>query len=189
MGCAFIVDGFLEQKAVQKICSGRPVVRTNLNGKSVGIEAIAQAVATLASTFIDDHYPIYVILDRETRSISSVEMEDAIIALLKGHGINTEAIILACPDRMIENWICAGSSSFRDQALFEEERDDYDAMNGKAFLRRELAKANTSYKETTIGSEMLASIDFALACRRSASFQRFFLKALISPHWVVRDEC
>ena len=39
---AFIVDGHTEQKFISSICPGQPIRRTNLNGKSVQLSAIAK---------------------------------------------------------------------------------------------------------------------------------------------------
>ena len=41
---AFIVEGFMEKRIIQKLCPGTKVVRLNINGRDVAIEAIAKRI-------------------------------------------------------------------------------------------------------------------------------------------------
>src|SRR5687767_14837605 len=58
---AFIIDGFTEKLIVQKICPGKRVTRTDLNGKTVTIDAIAKKISSLIRALGNKYYPIIII--------------------------------------------------------------------------------------------------------------------------------
>ena len=57
---AFIVDGYTEKNLIDKICPNRPVRRTDLNGKSVTLDAIALRLASYIRLFNNKFYPIII---------------------------------------------------------------------------------------------------------------------------------
>jgi len=67
---AFIVDGYTELKIVQNICPGQPIKRTDLNGKSVTIVAMAKKIAWHIRLLGNRYYPIIILVDKEEREIS-----------------------------------------------------------------------------------------------------------------------
>ena len=73
---AFIVDGFTELKIIQNICPGRPVKRTDCNGKDVELDAIAKKIALHIRLLGNRYYPIIILVDKENRNISFEDMAE-----------------------------------------------------------------------------------------------------------------
>lgn len=170
MTAAFIVDGMLEKKVVQRLCANAPVRMTNLNGKSVSIEALVKAISSLITLLQGRSYPIVVVVDREDRSIKSIHMEDALRQGLVNQGHQEDVIIVAVSDRMIENWILGG-------LLLPEEFAEYagscDGCHGKSHVKEVCRARRIHYDETVVGVELFCHMDYALARSRSPSFARF----------------
>lgn len=173
MGAIYIVDGVLEQNVIKRLCPGRPVRRTNLNGKSVHLVAIAKRVATLIRVSSGDYDPIIVIVDREQRDLSSDEMEIQTKELLRQDDLDTSRLVISCPDRMIENWICAGTIEFQDNPICQGDDVSFDDLHGKARLKGELLQFIPAYREATTGVDLFCKINVSRARLRSASFCRF----------------
>ena len=108
---AFLVEGDLEQLFIQLVCPGQPVRKINCNGDKVLLTEIAKRVGTLARLLHKRHDPIIVVLDREKREQSSIEMENELLGHLKNEDIHSD-VIIGVPDREIENWILADYESF-----------------------------------------------------------------------------
>lgn len=172
MTMAFIVDGQLEKLAVQRLCPDAPIRVTNLNGRSVNISALAEKIGTLLKLYGDRYYPIVVLVDREDREASSEQIESDLLGELVKQGFDPEPLIIACPDRMIENWIVAGKSSYKE-AVIEVPAGGSDDFNGKKHLKKYLAVIGVTYGETTIGVQLFCAIDAKCACESSPSFARF----------------
>jgi len=104
---AFIVDGFTEKLIIQQLCPGRPISRTDLNGKNVTLDAIAKKIASLIRLFNNRNYPIVVLIDKEERDKSVREIIDSLHSKLEENGIVDCDVRIGVADRMIENWILA----------------------------------------------------------------------------------
>ncbi len=110
MGIAFIVDGQQEKKVVQRLCPDAPVRMTNLNGKDVDLRVIARNVASFVKLLKGRHFPVFVVVDREGRDETSEHIEQFLERTLLAFGVDVE-VVIAVPDRMLENWIIAGNPS------------------------------------------------------------------------------
>ena len=89
---AFIIDGFTEKKIVQDLCPGQPVRRTDLNGKSVTIDAIAKKIAPLIRSLGNKYYPIIILIDKEERSLGYDEIANQLYDKLIQEGISDQDI-------------------------------------------------------------------------------------------------
>lgn len=187
MSVAFIVDGLTEKKIVQSICPNVPVRMTQLNGRDVSIETIAKAVATLYRTYKGRHFPVFVILDREARSISSEQMKVAVVGALAGHDIPSDQIIVCCPDRMIENWMLSDDIYFA-RALGCDSSDLLDGCYGKVEFRRLLRNQGRTYHEIRVGVEVFRRVCPVRVAGRSVSFARFAKRAGPYCAWVRRKK-
>jgi hypothetical protein len=174
MPVAFIVDGICEKRIVQRLCSGTQVRTTELNGKNVSLQAIADKVETFLRLFKDRFFPIFVVVDREDRSASSLEIEDELTKLVAAKGIDINNIVIVCADRMIENWIIAGCRRYHnEEELIGLPTAKVDGSKGKSIVKQHLQRQKVAYSETTDGVDMFCQMDFELASRRSDSCCRF----------------
>ena len=172
MAPAFLVDGLTEKKIVQRLCHGATVRLTGMNGKDVALEAIAQAAFSLISLFRGRHYPIVLVVDREKRSQPSEQIEKDLKDKLVKMGVANDDIIVACPDRMIENWMLG------DDKYFEEFYDiklegSCEGLHGKNEVRRLLRSRKETYHEVSVGVDLFCNIDPSRVAAASRSFERF----------------
>ena len=163
---AFIVDGHTEQSFVSGVCPGHPVRRTNLNGKSVTISAIAKKVASIIRLLGNRHYPIIVLVDRETREQSCQELVELLNSELENEGLEDQDIRIGFPDRMIENWIIA---DFKLIGSDDHKPEQTDGLNGASFIK----KLKGSYSKVIDGVKYLHSIDREIVYQESPSFRNF----------------
>lgn len=163
---AFIVDGHTEQSFIGKICPGKPVQRTNLNGNGVTIEAIAKKVASLIRLFGNRHYPIIILVDRENRNESANELCGLLQNALENEGITDQDLRIGFADKMIENWILADYKLIDD---IENKPKSTDGLSGASVIK----KIKGSYNKVIDGVELLGKIDKPTVYNASPSFKNF----------------
>ncbi|MCK8496136.1 DUF4276 family protein [Spirosoma sp. RP8] len=164
---AFIVDGFTELKIIQEICPGRPVKRTDLNGKDVTIIAIAKKVSSLIRLLGNRYYPIILLVDKEKREISFEDMAQQLRQALVNEGITDQDIRIGVADRMIENWIVADWEELTGS--LENVPEDTDGIHGAGIIKN----IKGSYNKTTDGVQLFRSARQVFMYQRSASFRYF----------------
>ncbi len=76
----FLVDGFTEQKIIQQICSGYKIQKIGLNGNSVSVIQLINAIIAQIYTLKNHFYPIIILVDLEKRGVKN---NLSFIALLK----------------------------------------------------------------------------------------------------------
>jgi hypothetical protein len=96
MSLAFIVDGLTEKRIVQALCPNAPVRMTQLNGKDVTVAVLAKAAATLLRVYKERHFPVILLVDRETRELSSTALESALRDALIEEGIGVDRRLPLC---------------------------------------------------------------------------------------------
>lgn len=185
MTAAFIVDGLTEKKIVQHLCPGSVVRMTQMNGKHVSVAAIAKAVSSLLALLRGRYSPVFIIFDREQRAEDSEILEEQLRQQLMSMCTEEHNVIIASPDRMIENWILA------DRALLNRlfqvgSFTAQDGSNGKAMLRLILREKGFDYHETTVGVDTFCKITPAVAAQNSRSFARFRSAAADYCAWLRR---
>lgn len=173
---AYFVEGVLEQRFIQSICSGAPVRLISCNGNSVNINAIAERVGTLARLLHKRYSPLVVIMDRESRLESAQELCEALQQSLLHERIDAP-VVVGVPDRNIECWILADFERFAESANIETalERENYEGCNGKAAIKRLLPRGK-KYVETIDGVAWLKAARPAEMALQSPSFLGFLKK-------------
>ena len=164
---AFIVDGYTELKIIQYLCPGKPVKRTDCNGKDVKIPLIAKKIASHIRILGNRHYPIIVLVDKENRELSFEDMVQQIRDALHNEGITDQDIRIGVADRMIENWIIA------DWELLAGNIDSKppitDSSNGASAIK----KIKNTYDKTTDGVEYFKSARQNILYNNSPSYKHF----------------
>jgi len=167
---AFIVDGFTERNIVQTICPGKPIRRTDLNGKNVSLEAMSKRIASLIRLLNNRNYPIIILVDKEDRNMSNTTMCAELKRLIIEQGIDDIELKIGVADRMIENWIIA---DWKKITADIPKPENTDGLRGSAKLRELLG----SYGKTTDGVEMFLNADPSIIYQNSPSY-RFFIDQL-----------
>jgi hypothetical protein len=166
---AFIVDGFTEKNVLSKICPGRPVSRTDLNGKSVKIEAIANKIFSLVKIFNNKYYPIIIVIDREGRVEECEEIASSLKKELDNKGLNNQDIRISVADRMFENWILADWDNLNLKTVKPTHTD---GCNGASMLKKELG----TFQKNTDGVELFLKSNPKTVYTNSPSFKNFIDK-------------
>jgi hypothetical protein len=185
MTFAFIVDGLTEKNIVQALCPNAPVRMTHLNGKDVTVPVLAKAAATLFRVYKGRYFPVMLIVDRESRDLSSEALEGALGAALRDEGIPLEQLIISCPDRMIENWMLADESYLRARFGIQK-ASPADGHNGKSEMKRLLREQAIAYHEITVGVEIFKKICPYRIAKNSPSFARFASALSVYCAWARR---
>lgn len=163
---AFIVDGFTEKLIINQVCPGNPIRRTDLNGKSVTIKAIANKISSLIRLLNNKHYPIIVVIDRENRLEDCLTIIENLKLELIENGHQNEDIRISVADKMIENWIIA------DWKLIDNIKNKpeiTDSLNGSSEIKKKLG----SYGKTTDGVNLFMKADPLIIYNNSPSFKTF----------------
>ncbi len=166
---AFIVDGHTEQRFIGCICPGQPVRRTNMNGNSVTIEAIAKKVASLIRLLGNRYYPIIVLVDKENREEPFQDLVEELHQCILGHGLDDQDIRIGFADRMIENWIVADFEKIGD---IENKPVQTDGLNGASLIKKNRGR----YNKVIDGVELLLMVDRSVVYRESPSYKDFIGK-------------
>lgn len=166
MNPAFIVDGFTERNIIQNICPGAPIRRTDLNGKDVSIEAMAKKIASLIRVLNNRHYPVIILVDKESRDMSCKEMIVKLEESIKKEGINNLDLRVGVADRMLENWILADWDKLKSK---KAKPFNTDCINGCGKLKEVIG----SYGKTTDCVDMFLNADIKKMYKNSPSFKVF----------------
>ncbi len=166
---AFLVDGYTEKLIVEELCQGSKVRRIGCNGNTVSLEAIAKLVASQIRLMNTMFHPIFIVIDREERSESAIDIAQNLEGQIKLLGINEAIRVIVC-DRMIENWIIADWENLKanlgDELPFDKPAKT-DGCNGKAQLRKHLP----NYQETTDGVRLFKAARPSVLIENSPSFK------------------
>jgi hypothetical protein len=181
MALAFLVEGRMEQRIVQRLCSGAPVRLIGVNGKDATPEAIAKRAAPLIR-LLKNHYPIVIVFDREARKLSCSAIETEFRKALKANQVERDDLIIGIADQMIENWIL-GCAKVRERFGLS---GSYEGKDGKAILSRVLEQSGSSYHETTVGVDLFCEMDVSTVRKHSNSFARFASKLEQHCSWIRR---
>jgi len=167
---AFFVDGQTEQRALHKLCPGQPIRIIGCNGKTVTMEAIAKRLATHIKLLNNRNYPIVVLIDREGRHESVIEIKEQLEVEIAKFDLNLDILIGVC-DRMIENWILADRENFKKYIGSKKKLKEktFEGLSGKSMLK----KYYSDYHETTDGVKLLSSSDPQILYDSSPSFNLF----------------
>lgn len=163
---AFIVDGFTEKLILGKICPGNPIRRTDLNGNSVTIKAIANKISSLIRLLNNKYYPIIIVIDREDREQNCEEIIEQLETELIEKGHVNDNLRINVADKMLENWIIADWTKISDK---EEKPQETDGLRGSSIIK----KHKGSYGKTTDGVELFTKANPSIIYENSPSFKTF----------------
>jgi hypothetical protein len=181
---AFIVEGQLEQRVVNKACPNHRVVLLGANGDDVAIATICDRIETHYRLFSNRHYPIVVIFDREYRDQTVEAIEEAVITELTARRIDTKQFIFFISDRKFECMFLAhigSDGNYHANGCPHTPR--VDGMDGVSELKARLAKKNLRYHKTTTGVELFSGVRPSILASRSDAFRRFQAKILQHCRW------
>jgi hypothetical protein len=179
---AFLVDGQMEQRIIQKLCQGQPVRLIGCNGDDVSMAAVAKAL-NANIRMLKRYYPIVIVLDRERRTQSTDELITELSLLLDNYG-HQGRYVIGMTDRTIENWILADWGHICSQMPGHEELQGHpEACHGKSVLKK-LMPPNVLYHETTIGVELFLKCRPNEIQKASRSFQAFVSKINFGCYWL-----
>jgi hypothetical protein len=147
---AFLVEGQMEQKIVQKICPGQPVRLIGINGDHVQLEAICNRLETQIRLLGNRNYPIFIVFDREKRTESAQDIMKTVKEMLDMRGFSDQDIRVFVADREFEDWILIDSDGVCDH--FGIPRSDV-VLRGKGGLAR-LIQSCAHYHETSVGVDL-----------------------------------
>jgi hypothetical protein len=176
MSLAFLVDGQMEKRIIQKLCPSTKVLTLNSNGRDVTPEAISKRIGSLYRLLGNRYYPVVVIIDREGRSLTATQLKRQVLSHLAKLGIPDNQMIIAVPDKMIENWILADLACIGVVA----KQKSFEGKGGKGVLKKILREHDISYHETTVGVDLFCGINPVTAANNSKSFRE--LCKSIAPH-------
>lgn len=163
---AFIVDGYTEKLIIGKICPGKPIRRTDLNGNSVTIKAIANKISSLIRLLNNKYYPIIILIDKEDRQEDCESIIENLKNELKNKGHVNEDIRISVADKMLENWIIADWNLISESVAKPEKTD---SLNGSTIIK----KHKGTYGKTTDGVELFTNADPTIIYKNSPSFRTF----------------
>jgi hypothetical protein len=134
---AFLVDGVMEQKIIARLCPNKAVRRIECNGRDVELEAIVKRVDLHIQNLNNRFHPIIILIDRETRSMSSDEIALYISRRLDERG-HANQYVVGVVDRCIENWILADWNNVARKQGFPAKRApaSCEGIQGKGALKR-----------------------------------------------------
>ncbi|WLA39487.1 hypothetical protein QNJ95_42730 [Bradyrhizobium elkanii] len=181
---AFIVEGQLEQRVVNKACPNHRVVLLGANGDSVAIATICDRIETHFRLFSNRHFPIVVIFDREKRKESCEEIEDATRKELERRSIDPKQFIFFISDRTFECMFLAHIG--RDgtyHATGCPATPQVDGLDGVSELKARLDRRKIRYHKTTTGLELFGGVRPAILAAKSSSFKRFQSQILQYCRW------
>ena len=167
---AFLVDGHLEQKFIQRICPNRPVRRIECNGRDASVIAISDRIATQCRLLNNRYYPVIIVIDREDRTTTANEFATELLGQIRIFGIH-DYIILGIADRMIENWILADHDALNQYTGKRQNiPTSCEGDHGKNIIKSCLKH----HHEMTVGVALLETCKPITMIANSTSFKSFY---------------
>jgi hypothetical protein len=151
---AFLVEGQMEQRILQRICPGQPVRLIGVNGDHVKLEAICDRLETHIRLLGNRHHPIFVVFDRENREASALEIADAVATMLVDRGFAGDDIRVFVADREIEDWMLIDADGICQHYNIHLPQIP---LRGKGGLAR-LIESQIRYHETSVGVELFGIV-------------------------------
>jgi hypothetical protein len=183
----FIVEGHLEHEFFNRQCRDKVRVLKLNNGKDVTPAALAKQVLALVRSISKTPPFVIVIVDREKRLLSAIDLETEIAVELTALGLQTPFFVHV-PDMMIENWILADPSAFPKDFPIDFSRG-CEGFHGKGKIEAAFKSQGLKYKERFDGVNLLSNCVASKISRASTSFFRLFstLQNLgVTCHWLSR---
>lgn len=179
----FLVEGQTEKLFIEQVCNGAKILRLEINGRNVALDAIVGRAATLVRLQQGRTSPSIILFDREDRRESAHEIAQEVSTKMR-QILPSEHVIVGVADRMFENWILADWDSLRSMApnLPAAAPAATDGLNGKAELKRLFG----NYSKTVDGPRLLRSARATFIRLNSASFASLHAQLSIPCWWLHR---
>ncbi|MGJ0506173.1 MAG: hypothetical protein ACR652_03375 [Methylocystis sp.] len=186
MTTAFIVEGHMEQKIIQRLCPGVTVRRIGVNGDHVELSTMAKHIAAQIELLNNRHYPINIIFDREKRSHDSSSIIELTTELIEKHEIAREQFNLFVPDRTIENWILPFLNPDCSINTSMIVKDGCEGCDGKSEVKAVFRQNKLRYVETVQGVDLFCALNPSLLAETSPTFRPLKDKLDSNCRWLVR---
>jgi len=178
----FLVEGQTEKLFIEQICPGAKILRLEINGRDVAIDAIVGRAATLIRLQQGRTSPSIILFDREDRRESANAIAQEVSTKLS-QLLPSEHIIVGVADKMFENWILADWESLRSVVDdLQPAPATTEGINGKALLKRLLP----NYSKTLDGPRLLRSARATFIRLQSQSFDAFRAQLALPCRWLHR---
>ncbi len=163
----------MEQRIVQRLCPGAPVVRLGANGDGVAIEKIADRIYFHAKLMFRRVRFVHVVFDRENRDMSCEEIRNGIYKCLRFRTVDVNCIRISVADRNFEAWM---APFLNQKAVFctTPVNDNAEGRNGKAIVSKIFKLNGKSYNETIDGVKAFCTLVPKEICEVSVSFRDLF---------------
>jgi hypothetical protein len=179
---AFLVEGHMEQRIIQRLCPGKTVRLIGCNGDGVSMAAVAKALNVHMRT-MQRFDPIIIVLDRERRTETCDLLMASLSAAMDEYGYQGRYII-GMSDRTIKNWILSDwANVLTHHPNCSALEVDAEGCHGKSVIRK-LMSRHVIYHETTIGVELFLRCRATHLFSNSASFRDFVSKVKIECWWL-----
>jgi hypothetical protein len=179
---AFLVEGQMEQRIIQRLCPNRPVRLIGCNGDEVSMAAIAKAL-NARLRLLGDCHPVIIILDRERREKCCEELIQELSHLLDEYE-HRGRYVIGMADRTIENWILSDwSNILQDDPTYQAMADDSQGKHGKTIIKH-LMPEQKFYHETTIGVELFLKCRALQLYAANESFRSFVCQLDLECWWL-----
>ncbi len=180
---AFIVEGVMEQRIVQRLCPGTKVVRTGCNGDDVPMQTMAKFIWQQIRLMNNKYYPIIILMDRERRDETCAELSASLRKNLAECGASPDQLIISFVDRSIENWILCDTDNIECQHGNLRRPFEFREGHTKGTLES-LLPEGILYHETTVGVSLFCGANVQKLYAKSPSFRIFADLANISCKWL-----
>ena len=178
----FLVEGQTEKLFIEQVCPGTKILRLEINGRNVAIDAVVARAASLIRLQQGRTSPSIILFDREDRAEPASFIAQEVSTKLS-QILPAERIVVGVADRMIENWILADWESLRSLAPnLPQAPATTDGLNGNAVLRRLLS----NYSKTLDGPKLLRSARATFIQLQSQSFAAFRTQLTVTCPWLYR---
>ena len=178
----FLVEGQTEKLFIEQLCPGAKILRLEINGRNVAIDAIVARAASLIRLQQGRTSPSIILFDREERPEPANAIAQEFSNKL-GRILPAERIVVGVADRMIENWILADWDSLRSLVPnLPQAPTTTDGLKGNVVLRRLLG----SYSKTLDGPRLLRSARATFIQLQSQSFAAFRAQLTVPCPWLYR---
>lgn len=170
----FIVEGHMERAIVKSICGGFPVVLGGCNGSCVTIATMAKAHADLIKMQSSSIQRVFIIVDREDRPESCIELETSLrLEIMRHLGKGGATIDVVFVDRMFENVLLRGAGSMGHEDLMIPEGERPISHINELCKRMDM-EWSKSMKQV-VGKKLFYKVDVSVFYENSASFRKIAL--------------
>lgn len=185
---AFLVEGHMEKRIVERLSPGVPVRLIGANGDHVAIKVLAKFIAAQLDPLLDRYHPIHVVFDRERRAETCEQIEAELRNILSQQHIDTSQVTFSVADRTTESWFLP---FLREDGTLSPEgpvRDSCEGIDAKGGVKGVFKNLRKPYLETVDGVRLFCSLNPRLASELSPSFRNLITNMGAECWWTAQLE-